>query len=190
MNFTASIRPGSDIDRRWAGEHRRSGIVNGTLFEGGPGGYVAAEIKTENMNALLANPAVDVVTHGTTPAKPASVHSGPLVSAPAAAAPVTAPERQHANPRSTNAAVGADIHPTEPDSVHSGPLTVEQLESNKPQAEIAPEAAEKSEMPVTQLDSVHSGPLHPEAKVTKPQAIAPQFRPKPKAKPAAKAKGH
>lgn len=60
MNFTAFIRPGSDIDRRWRGELRRSGIVNGTIFIKGPFNYVASEIEPHNLQALLANPAVQM----------------------------------------------------------------------------------------------------------------------------------
>lgn len=74
MHFSASIRPGSDIDRRWHGENRRSGMLENTFFTRVGSTYHADTIAPEHLDRLMIHPSIVVATHGA----PVSAHSSPL----------------------------------------------------------------------------------------------------------------
>jgi hypothetical protein len=70
MIFTASIRPGSSIDRMWREHGRLRGEICGVTFILIGASYVAEELHEADISQLAGHVCVDLVAMGVDPAEP------------------------------------------------------------------------------------------------------------------------
>jgi hypothetical protein len=67
MIFTASVRPGSSIDRMWREHRRLRGHIYGVTFTLTDGRYVAEELHETDISLLAGHVCVEVVAMGIDP---------------------------------------------------------------------------------------------------------------------------
>lgn len=77
MIFSATVRPGSAIDKMWRGHNRRGGTIHGVVFALAGKKFVASNIGPEQYSALAAHADIIIETMGS----PASAEGIDLTAA-------------------------------------------------------------------------------------------------------------